>query len=79
MARMKIVVSLQHELLNRVDALVKAGKFPNRSETISNALHEKLKRGDKTRLARECAKLDPKSEQALAEEGFRRDIAWPEY
>jgi hypothetical protein len=32
------------------------------------------------RLARECAKLDPKSEQALAEEGISAEVgAWPEY
>ncbi len=34
----------------------------------------------KSRLARECAKLDPKFEQALAEEGFSGEQdEWPEY
>jgi hypothetical protein len=35
---------------------------------------------DRGRLARECAKLDPKFEQALAEEGIGSEMAqWPEY
>jgi hypothetical protein len=34
----------------------------------------------RTRLAAECAKLDPKFEKALAEEGWGREIdSWPEY
>jgi hypothetical protein len=33
-----------------------------------------------TRLERECAKLDPCEEQALAEIGVNADLAeWPEY
>ena len=32
------------------------------------------------RLARECAKLDPKTEKTLAEEGMSGEVAaWPEY
>ena len=34
------------------------------------AVREKLARVDRSRLARECAKLDPKFERALAEEGL---------
>ena len=41
---------------------------------------EELERLDLTRLARECAKLDPQFEQELAEEGLAEDLAeWPEY
>lgn len=33
-----------------------------------------------TRLARECAKLDPREERALAEEGIAEDLReWPRY
>lgn len=41
---------------------------------------EKLERLAKTRLARECSKLDPGDERVLAEEGLAgsRDT-WPEY
>lgn len=34
---------------------------------------EKLERVERSRLARECAKLDPKFEKALAEEGMSED------
>ena len=54
--------------------------YPNRSRAISDAVAEKLRRMDRGRLARECAKLDRKFEQALAEEGMGSDIEqWPEY
>ena len=35
---------------------------------------------DGSRLARECSKLDPKAEKALAEEGMSEELKdWPEY
>ena len=41
---------------------------------------EKLERLERSRLARECAKLDPIFEKGLAEEGVSQDLAeWPEY
>jgi hypothetical protein len=44
------------------------------------ALREKLERLSHTRLARECAALDPVFEKAMAEEGIGEDLsAWPEY
>ena len=52
--------------------LVKKQVFPNRSQAIEEAVTEKLARLEKSRLAQECAKLDPKFEKALAEEGFPR-------
>jgi hypothetical protein len=45
-------------------------EFRNRSQAIEAMLAEKLARGRRPRLARECSKLDPKQEKALAEEGF---------
>jgi hypothetical protein len=43
-------------------------------------VHDKLERLERSRLAQECAKLDPKYEKALAEEGLSEDVAeWPEY
>jgi hypothetical protein len=36
--------------------------------------------GCRSRLARECAKLDPVEEKAVAEEGMAVELAqWPEY
>lgn len=44
------------------------------------AVAEKIQRLAKTRLARECAKLDPNEERALAEEGLAGSrVASPEY
>jgi len=54
--------------------------FPNRSQAIQEAVEEKLSRLEHGRLARECAKLDPAFEKALAEEGLSEELAeWPVY
>ncbi len=80
MSSTKIAISLETELLTRVDRLVKSRVFPNRSQAVRSALREKIERLEHTRLARECAKLDPREEQAMAEEGFAKDMeGWPEY
>jgi len=65
--------------LDRVDHLVGSRRFRNRSQAIESALAEKLARLARTRLAEECAKLDPAEEQQLANEAFGADTAWPEY
>jgi metal-responsive CopG/Arc/MetJ family transcriptional regulator len=80
MSTAKVAISLHPRLLRRVDALVKTRVFRSRSAAIQSAVAEKLARLDRTRLARECAKLSPKEEQRLAEEGIRTDLAsWHEY
>ncbi len=80
MGSSKVAITLQTELLAEVDALVRNHVFPNRSKVIQKAVEEKLQRINRTLLARECAKLDPKFEKALAEEGLDEDLSeWPEY
>ena len=80
MARAKVAISLDENTLNRLDRLVKAHQFPSRSQAIQEAVEEKISRLDRSRLARECAKLDPAIEKALAEEGLSDELAkWPEY
>ena len=80
MARSKVAVSLDEQILRRLDGLVEKAVFPSRSQAIEVAVQEKLARLDQGRLARECAKLDPDFEKALAEEGFAEDAAaWPVY
>lgn len=80
MARSKVAVSLDKQILRRLDGLVGEAVFPSRSQAIEVAVQEKLARLDQGRLARECAKLDPDFEKALAEEGFAEDAAaWPVY
>ena len=80
MGSVKVAITLDQETLIRVDGLVSKSIFPNRSRAIQAALSEKLARMERGRLASECAKLDPKFEKALAEEGLGRDFeSWPEY
>ncbi len=80
MARAKVAISLDEKTLNQLDRLVKAHVFPNRSQAIQEAVEEKISRLDRSRLARECAKVDPVFEKALAEEGLSSELAeWPEY
>jgi metal-responsive CopG/Arc/MetJ family transcriptional regulator len=80
MPKAKVAITLDSELIDRVDELVKAARFPNRSQAIEIAVAEKLERLERGRLARECAKLDPKEEQAFADEGLAADYdEWPEY
>ena len=80
MAASKIAITIDDNVLKRLDLLVRSKFFPNRSRAIQEAVSEKLMRLEKSRLAQECAKLNPDFEQALAEEGISSEIeGWPEY
>jgi metal-responsive CopG/Arc/MetJ family transcriptional regulator len=68
MGKSKIAITIEEELLRKLDDLVKSEAFPSRSKAIQEAVAEKLAKIERTRLARECAKLDPAYEQTLAEE-----------
>jgi len=74
MATAKIAISLNEGTMKRLDRLVKNRIFPSRSKVIQDAVEEKLKKLEKGRLARECAKLDPEFEKALAEEGLSYEL-----
>jgi len=76
----KIAVTIDQELLDRLDRLVAERRFPNRSRALQEALSENLERLDRSRQARECSKLDPLVEQQFAEEGLKEDLKqWPAY
>jgi len=80
MSRVKVAITIDRQTLQRVDGLVSRKAFPSRSRAIQEAVAEKLARMERSRLASECAKLDPKFEKALAEEGLGRELeTWPEY
>ena len=80
MAKTKLAVTLDASLVVELDQLVSKRRFTNRSQAIEIAVAEKLERLAKTRLAQECAKLDPDEERALAEEGLAGSReTWPEY
>jgi metal-responsive CopG/Arc/MetJ family transcriptional regulator len=80
MSTAKIAITIEEKLLQRVDRLVKSKVFPNRSKAFQQAVEDKVARLDRSRLARECAKLDPTYEKSLAEEGLSGEIdEWPKY
>lgn len=79
MSTAKIAISIDEDLLARLDRLVSEKRFANRSRAVQEAVKDKLERLERYRLARECAKLDPHFEQQLADEGLTADEQWPEY
>ena len=78
MPKAKVALTLDAELPNQVDTLVSERRFRSRSQAVASVLAEKLGRVGRTRLATECAKLDPTVEQRLADEGPASE-SWPEY
>jgi metal-responsive CopG/Arc/MetJ family transcriptional regulator len=76
----KVAITIEEQLLKRIDRLVAQRKFPNRSRAIQEAVRDKLDRLERGRLARECAKLNPASERKMADEGLAGDLdEWPEF
>ena len=80
MPKTKVALTLDSDLLERLDELVELRRFRNRSQAVEAALADKLLRLARTRLARESAKLNPREEKRLADEGLTDDLtSWPEY
>jgi metal-responsive CopG/Arc/MetJ family transcriptional regulator len=80
MSKEKIAITLDKLSIDELDKLVKERVFQSRSQVIQEAVGEKLRRLKRTRLATESAKLNPKVERTLAEEGLAADVKeWPEY
>jgi metal-responsive CopG/Arc/MetJ family transcriptional regulator len=76
----KVAISIDQDLLAEVDGLVAKHLFANRSQAVQAAVRDKIARVKRSRLAEECAKLDPAYEKSLAEEGMAGESAqWPEY
>jgi Arc/MetJ-type ribon-helix-helix transcriptional regulator len=80
MSTAKVAVTMDERLLHELDRLVADKAFSSRSQAVQLSVKEKLARMRKRRLAEQCAKLNPKEEKALAEEGLAEDFrSWPEY
>ena len=80
MPKTKVALTLERDLLEQVDDLVARKRFRSRSQAVETALADKLHRLARTRLAREAAKLNPREEQRLADEGLSDALeSWPEY
>ena len=79
-ARRKIAISLDGEVLEIVDRLVEMNSYPNRSRAIEGAIIVADKIEKRKTLLRELKKLDPAEEMAFAEEFLEADMeTWPEY
>ena len=80
MGKTKIAITLDEQYIDQLDTFVSKHIFQNRSQDIQEAVKEKLARIKLTRIAKECAKLDPTFEKAIADEGLTEDLSqWPEY
>lgn len=80
MPKTKVTLTLDTALVEEVDELVAGLRFRSRSQAIEAALSDKLQRLARTRLARESAKLNPREEKRLAEDGLIDALeSWPEY
>ena len=80
MPKQKVAVTIEKDLIIKLDRLVSEGKYPSRSSAVEDAIIERMVKVEKSRLAEESAKLDPTHEQAIADEGLLGDFSeWPEY
>ena len=80
MNKTKIAITLDQRTVKCIDRLVQKEVFPSLSQVIQEAVEEKLQRMERSRLAKECAKLNPAFEKAMAEEGMSEELSeWPEY
>lgn len=76
----KVAITIDQKLLQSIDHLVQSKVFASRSQAVQVAVQEKIIRLNKTRLARECSKLDRLEEQGLTDEGLGADAStWPEF
>jgi Arc/MetJ-type ribon-helix-helix transcriptional regulator len=75
-----LAVTIDEQIVAEVDSLVRRHVFPNRSRVIELAVREKLDRLSRSRLASQCALLDPSFETSMAEEGMGEELEqWPAY
>jgi Arc/MetJ-type ribon-helix-helix transcriptional regulator len=79
MGKSKLAITLSEPSVRHLDDLVRRGVYRNRSQAIQQAVDDKIAEMGRSRLAAECAKLDPVSEGELADEGLGDELpTWPE-
>ena len=80
MTAAKIAITLDNNLLIKLDYFVRHKMFKNRSQAIQASVYQTIERMEHKRLAKECMKLNANFEQSMAEEGLSMDFKeWPEY
>jgi len=70
MAKAKIAITLEEDLVKEIDRWVSEGQYPSRSKAVQETLKEKITNWRRKRLIEEVSKLNSKEEQAMAEEGI---------
>jgi metal-responsive CopG/Arc/MetJ family transcriptional regulator len=73
-SRNKVAITINQHTIDRVDKLESQHILSSRSRAFEEALEGKLNKLDKSRLARECARLHLAFEKTLAEEGLSGEI-----
>lgn len=68
MLQAKLAISMDPQLVKRIDMLVAAGAFASRSQAIADAVRRQLAQSRAQRLAEACALEDVGEAQALADE-----------
>jgi Arc/MetJ-type ribon-helix-helix transcriptional regulator len=66
----KIAVTLDKRTVADLDRWVNKGRYPNRSRALQSSVNLLSEREKRTRLVRKLAKIDPKEEKQLAEQGL---------
>lgn len=80
MSTAKIAITLEKDFLKEIDRWVSEGRYPSRSKVIQETLKEKITNWRRKRLIEEVSKLNPKEEQAMAEEAISSgNEIWDEY
>lgn len=70
MAKAKIAIILEEDLVKEIDRWVSEGQYPSRSKAVQETLKEKITNWRRKRLIEEVSKLNPKEDQAMAEEAI---------
>jgi Arc/MetJ-type ribon-helix-helix transcriptional regulator len=76
----KIAISIDNQLLAKLDDFIALKKFKTRSQAIQLAVQDTIDRLDRKRFLHACSQLDIDAERALADEGLKKDLKeWPEF
>lgn len=76
----KIAISIDDQLLAKLDGFVAQKKFKTRSQAIQIAVQQTVDQLDHKRLIQACSQLDAHFERELADEGLTKDVEeWPEF
>jgi Arc/MetJ-type ribon-helix-helix transcriptional regulator len=79
MSTVKVAISMEEHYVHELDRLVQSHVYPNRSKAVQDAVADKLTRLAKTRLLRECRKLNKTEERTAAETWLLSEEEWPAF